>query len=78
MSNSYKSCTEHMWPRCGPSGSIRSIGKVEHEQCNNCLSIRVTFTTDLLVGKNWVRFTETKVVEPTFDMEKGVIIENND
>ena len=75
MSNNYKNCTEHMWPRMYAGGSLSSKGRLEYEQCNNCLAMRIRFATDLHIGDKWVRVTDTKVVEPTFIAENGTDID---
>jgi hypothetical protein len=67
-----ENCAEHRWPRYQPGGSMRSIGTVTYEQCNNCLAMRVVFTTDLKIDGKWHRVSETKIVEPNFDLSKAV------
>lgn len=59
-------CSVHMWPRRG-SESIGSQGSVEYKQCNNCLAVRVDFTKTVKKGDEWVRVTDTQIVEPKFD-----------
>ncbi len=60
-------CKEHRWPKSGPGGSLSGIGNVWYQQCNNCLSMKITFEvwyedTD----KEWKKRTEEKIVEPEF------------
>jgi hypothetical protein len=62
----YKNCETHMWPRSRPGGSMRAIGTVEYEQCNNCLAVRVKFLTDILREGVWVRVEEERVMAPVF------------
>jgi hypothetical protein len=64
-----ENCTVHMWPRGRPGGSMRSIGNTEHEQCNNCLAMRITFSTEVRIDGVWTRLTDTKIVEPQFKPE---------
>ena len=73
--NIAENCTEHKWPRGRPGGSIRTIGTIEHEQCNNCLAMRITFLKDIRVDNKWVRVTDSKVIESTFDLSSGIDID---
>ena len=62
----WKPCKKHRWPKHGPGSFIQTIGNVHYEQCNNCLSMRIKFETDILADNKWVRLTEIQVVEPSF------------
>jgi hypothetical protein len=67
MIMNYKNCAEHRWPRSRRGGSIRSIGNVEYEQCNNCLTMRILFSIMVKEGDTWVTKTNEKVIEPKFE-----------
>ena len=60
-------CEAHIWPR-HYGGSFSSIGRVDYMQCNNCLAMRIIFSTDVRVAGEWIRVTQTQVVEPTFEI----------
>ncbi len=60
-------CSEHRWPRVRPGGSFRSIGSVEHEQCNNCLATRITFKTTKFIDGEWNDFMSIRIIEPNFE-----------
>lgn len=59
-------CSKHMWPRIGPSVAHRSIGGAGLEQCNNCLTVKLTFSTYQLRSEGWVKITVEQIVEPDF------------
>ena len=59
---------EHRWPKTSPGGDIRSIGNVWNEQCNNCLAVKLTFETDIDLNGEWVRITDTQIIEPNFKL----------
>ena len=58
-----KNCVKHTWPR-ERFEAIRSIGIVTHEQCNNCLAVRVTWKSDEFVNGSWIVVTDERVIEP--------------
>jgi hypothetical protein len=68
----YKNCESHTWPNSARGGSQRSIGVVEYEQCNNCLAMRLLYKTDVKINNEWVRLTDTKIVEPNFSTDNGI------
>lgn len=67
MSFVYSNCKEHKWPRSSPGGHFRSIGSVIYEQCNNCLAMKINFST--LVANDddgWTEVRDEQIVEPRF------------
>ena len=64
--SNHENCATHTWPRHRGGGSISAAGNIEHQQCNNCLALRIIFTADVLIGGEWRRVTDTQIVEPDF------------
>lgn len=66
-------CKQHRWPsdRRGEEymgGSISSLGRVSHEQCNNCLALRVKFEVNTVSPTGeFYRAVSIKIVEPDLD-----------
>ena len=58
-----KNCAEHRWPN-GGNRAIRSIGSVSHEQCNNCLAVKITWTSDEKINDVWTKVFDEKIIEP--------------
>lgn len=67
----YKNCEMHIWPLGRPSGVCRSIGSVEHTQCNNCLAMRIRFLTDVNVDGKWLTVEQEQIIEPVFDISQA-------
>lgn len=57
-------CVEHRWDRSGTK--LVSTGVVTHHRCNNCLAMKITWSTDVLENGNWVTKSDTQIVEPKF------------
>lgn len=67
----YKNCEMHTWPLGRSSGIYRSIGSVEHTQCNNCLAMRIRFLTDVNVDGKWLTVEQEQIIEPVFDISQA-------
>jgi hypothetical protein len=63
-SDDNKNCTEHRWPKSYDGAAMRSIGTVTHAQCNNCLALKITWTSDELVNGVWIKVQDERIVEP--------------
>jgi hypothetical protein len=63
------SCIEHQRPRRHSICASQVNGSVEHEQCNNCLAMRITFKTIKNVDGELKILTDTRIVEPEFTSE---------
>ncbi len=57
-------CTEHRWPKANLGGTIRSIGIVLHQHCNNCLALKITWESDEKVNGEWVKVRDERIIEP--------------
>ncbi len=63
---SYKNCDVHIWPKCLPAVSNRTIGRVEQRQCNNCLAVKISFSCDVHHDGEWIFVKNEQIVEPKF------------
>jgi len=57
---------KHHWPYQKPYTTVRSIGEVKFEQCNECLAVRVTQVNIYYDAKKQLLIEKKKVtvVEP--------------
>ena len=59
-------CIEHCWPRSAPYAMTSSVGRVEYQFCNECLAMKIVFSTDVRNSMGeWEIVSEVKIVEPS-------------
>lgn len=60
----FKKCESHRWPGLSIIRCLRSCGKIEVFQCNNCLALKIIQTIDLKNDKNgWIQQEQISYVE---------------
>jgi hypothetical protein len=55
---------DHRFPRSCEMASIRTAGRIEVFQCNNCLAVKVFQRSDITFGSDIHYETKETIVEP--------------
>lgn len=75
MPATYVNCAVHTWPHTHPGGSSRAVGSIEYQQCNNCLALKIKFTTHIQAGTGWLKVEQEQLIEPAFTAPVAVLAE---